>query len=75
MLMNNLWHQVQIISWQLSGDSKAPKPELWLPDFIPKPKKPKSKDMQDSVAMDITDLKEYLSKPRVNATVESNEPK
>lgn len=74
ILLSNLWHQTRVLSWQLGGDKKTPYPEPILPDFI-KPPKPKSKEMKDAVAMDINDLKAFLSKPRQNATVESNEPK
>jgi hypothetical protein len=75
LLLNNLLHSVNILSWQLSGDPKVPMPEQWWPDFIPKPKPKKSEAMKDAVTMDIDDLKAFLSKPRQNATVESNEPK
>lgn len=42
---------------------------------MPKPKPKKSEAMKDAVTMDVDDLKAFLSKPRQNATVESNEPK
>lgn len=58
-----------ILSWQLSGDAKAPMPEQWWPEFMPKPKPQKSKEMKDAVAMDIDDIKAFLSKPRQSGTV------
>lgn len=72
-MLNNILYQLQLIPWQMLGEKGSKPPEQWLPSFIPKPKKPKSQEMKDSVAMDIDDLKAYLTKPRQNATVESNE--
>lgn len=73
-MLNNLLYMMNVISWQLSGDSKAPMPEQWWPEFMPKPEPKKSESMKDAVTMDIDDLKAFLSKPRQSATVESNEP-
>lgn len=73
LLLNNILYQLQLLPWQMFGEKGSEPPKQWLPSFIPKPPKPKSKDMQDSVAMDVDDLKAYLTKPRQNTTVESNE--
>lgn len=70
-LLNGVSHRLDIIAWQLSGDSSKPVPEVWLPSFIPKPKN--TPVASDSVSMDITDLQAFLNKPRKSDIVKPNE--
>ena len=64
LLLNKIAYYLQVLAWQNTEDAhkKHPSntPELWLPDFMPKPEKPHS----DQAAMEIDDLKAFLSKPR-----------
>lgn len=73
-MLNNIYHQLRILSWQNTADATRDSPqhypEFWTPSFIEKPK-PKRHD--DSVSMSIDDLKAFLSKPRGSVKVESNE--
>ena len=65
VLLNQASYFLQVLAWQNTDDahSKHPlhAPELWLPDFMPKPKKEKH---SEEAAMDLDDLKAFLSKPR-----------
>lgn len=64
LLLNKIGYYLQVLAWQNTEDAhkKHPSnaPELWLPDFMPKPEKPQS----EQVSMEIDDLKAFLSKPR-----------
>lgn len=71
ILLNGLSHRVDVLSWQLGGDSSTKPPEVWLPPFIPKPKKKPM--VKDSVAMGVNDLRAFLNKPRVSDKVKTNE--
>lgn len=75
LLLNKVEHALRVLIWQNSADGheKNPKhyPEVWTPDFIPKPEKPKRNP--DEETMDIDQLKAFLSKPREGAKVEANE--
>lgn len=75
VLLNRIEYALRILAWQNSADasSKHPQhyPEQWYPSFMPKPEKPKKNPEQE--AMDIDDIKAYLSRPRESAKVESNE--
>lgn len=74
ILLNNIYHQLRILSWQNTKDATVDNPqhypEFWTPTFIPKPKPPKT---GDGVAMDVDELQDFLSKPRQSVKVESNE--
>ena len=71
ILLNRIEHAIRILIWQNTSDAseKIPKhyPEQWLPGFIPKPEKPKHNP--EEAAMDIDDLKAFLSSPRESAKV------
>ena len=75
ILLNDVEYALRVLIWQNSADGhdKHPKhyPKPWLPSFMPKPEKPKKKT--EEAAMDISELKEYLSRPRISAKVEANE--
>lgn len=75
ILLNRIEYAVRILTWQNSADAheKNPKhcPEQFVPDFIPKPKKRKRNPEEE--AMDIDELKAFLSRPRENAKVKANE--
>ena len=75
ILLNKIEHAVRVLIWQNSADGhqEHPKyyPETWLPDFFPKPKKPKKNT--EEVGMSVDELKEFLSRPRQGANVEPNE--
>lgn len=65
ILLNKISFYLQVLAWQNTEDAhkKTPTnaPELWWPDFIPKPEK---KHNPEEAAMDIDELKAFLSKPR-----------
>lgn len=75
LLLNRIEYCLQILAWQNTEDahSRHPQhtPEIWLPDFIPKPEKAKKNPEQQ--AMSVDDIKEYLSRPRESAKVKANE--
>lgn len=75
ILLNRIEHAVRILTWQNSADAheKTPKhfPEQFRPPFIPEPRKPKANP--EEAAMDLDDLKAFLSRPRESATVKANE--
>lgn len=66
LLLNKIEYYLQVLAWQNTEDAhkKSPQnaPELWLPDFIPKPEKKRN---SGEVAMDIDELEAFLSKPRM----------
>ena len=74
-MLNRIEYAVRILTWQNSADAheKKPKhyPEQFVPDFIPKPEKRKRNPEEE--AMDIDELKAFLSRPRENAKVKANE--
>lgn len=74
ILLNRIEYAVRILTWQNSADAheKSPKhyPEQFVPDFIPKPKKRKRSQEE---AMDIDELKAFLSRPREDVKVKANE--
>lgn len=65
VLLNKVAYYLQVLIWQNTEDAhkKNPehRPEYWLPEFIPQPEK---KHNPEEVAMDLDDLKSFLSKPR-----------
>lgn len=75
ILLNKVEYALRILAWQNSADAaeKHPKhyPEQWLPSFIPKPEKPKKNPEQQ--AMDLDDIKAYLSRPRQSGSLKANE--
>ena len=75
ILLNKLDYGLRILAWQNSADahSKNPQniPEPFVPSFIPKPEKPKNNPEEN--AMDLDDVKSFLSRPREGAKVEPNE--
>lgn len=74
MLLNRIWHQLQVISWQQTEDaaSRHPKnyPELWLPEFMESLKPKHEKELESH---DLDDIKSILSRPRQSVTVKPNE--
>lgn len=62
-LLNECAYALDLLVWTKTEDAmkKHPtsKPEKFVPPFMPKPKKDK-----DSVAMDIDDVKAFLTRPR-----------
>lgn len=74
LILNKIEYYLQILAWQNTEDAhkKHPsnQPELWLPEFIPKPAKNHN---SEEMAMDIDDLKAFLSRPRENGITEPNE--
>lgn len=76
ILLNRIEHAIRVLIWQNTEDAteKMPKhyPEQWLPEFIPKPEK-QNKDPDKEIAMDIDELKAFLSRPRESGKVEANE--
>lgn len=75
VLLNRIEYALRILAWQNSKDAqeKNPKhyPEMFRPPFIPAPPKPKKNSEQ--AAMDIDELKAFLSRPREGASVKANE--
>jgi hypothetical protein len=75
ILLNKIEYALKILAWQNSADAteKHPKhyPDPWLPPFMPKPEKPKKNPEQQ--AMDIDDIKAFLSRPRESVSLKANE--
>lgn len=74
VLLNRVVHELKVLQWQKTEDATKRNPsnypELWLPDFI----KDATPEQENDVAVhDIDEIKDILSRPRIDVTISSNE--
>lgn len=77
LLLNKAAYFLEVLAWQNSKDASE-KPPKNVPIYHQLPgmeeqKKKKEEDPNKEIAMDIDDLKAFLSRPRESGKVEANE--
>lgn len=77
LLLNKAAYFLEVLAWQNSKDASE-KPPKNVPIYRQLPgmeeqKKKKEEDPNKEIAMDIDDLKAFLSRPRESGKVEANE--
>jgi hypothetical protein len=74
LLLNKATYFLEVLAWQQSKDASA-KPPKNIPVFTPLPgyEEEKPKNNPDEMAMEVDDIKAFLSRPRENVKVKSNE--
>lgn len=64
LLLNKAAYFLEVLAWQQSKDATE-KPPKNVPTYVPLPGSESEKPKKEEEAMEIDDLKAFLSKPRV----------